>query len=94
MFVIGSFYNTFCINILLHFCLFTSFSIAVGDFRKNLPLVYWLIGGASGAAYNDLPDRVHKKHGRWKSERAKYTYYFVDIQHQLLVALNIGIMSF
>ena len=56
--------------------------------------MYWLIGGVSGAAYNDLPDRVYKKHDRWKSEKAKYTYYFVDIQHQLLVALNIGIMSF
>ena len=56
--------------------------------------MYWLIGGASGAAYNDLPDRVHKKHDLWKSEKAKYTYHFVDIQHQLLDALNIGIMSF
>ena len=52
--------------------------------------MYWLIGGASAAAYNDLPDRVNKKHGRWKSERAKDTSCFEDIQHQLLVTLNIG----
>ena len=49
------------------------------------------IGGASAAANNDLPDRVIKKHGRWKSEKAKDTYCREDIQHQLLVTLNIGI---
>ena len=49
------------------------------------------IGGASAAANNDLPDRVIKKHGRWKSEHAKDVYCREDIQHQLLVTLNIGI---
>ena len=49
------------------------------------------IGGASAAAYNDLPDRVIKKHGRWKSEKARDTYCREDIQHQLLVTLNVGI---
>ena len=50
------------------------------------------IGGASTAANNDLPDRVSiKKHGRWKSEKAKDTCCREDIQHQLLVTLNIGI---
>ena len=50
------------------------------------------IGGASAAANNDLQDRVIKKHGRqWKSEKAKDTYSREDIQHQLLVTLNIGI---
>ena len=43
---------------------------------------------------NDLPDRVIKKHGRWKSEKAKDTYCREDIQHQLLVTLNIGILRF
>ena len=49
------------------------------------------IGGASAAANNDLPDHVIKKHGRWKSEKAKDTCCSEDIQHQLLVTLNIGI---
>ena len=49
------------------------------------------IGGATAAANNDLPDRVIKKHGRWKSENAKYIYCREDIQHQLLVTLNIGL---
>ena len=49
------------------------------------------IGGASAAANNDLPDRVIKKHGRWKSEHAKDVYCREDIQHQLLVTFNIGI---
>ena len=39
------------------------------------------IEGASAAANNDLPDR----------DKAKDTYYREDIQHQLLVTLNIGI---
>ena len=42
------------------------------------------IGGAIAAANNDLPDRVIKKHGRWKSENAKDIYCREDIQHQLL----------
>ena len=49
------------------------------------------IGGASAAANSDIPDRVIKKHGRWKSDKAKDTYCREDIQHQLLVTLNIGI---
>ena len=49
------------------------------------------IGGASAASNNDLPDRVIKKHGCWKSEKAKDTSCREDIQHQLLVTLNIGI---
>ena len=32
------------------------------------------IGGASAAANSDIPDRVIKKHGRWKSDKAKDTY--------------------
>ena len=49
------------------------------------------IGGATAAANNDLPDRVIKKHGRWKSENAKDIYCREDIQHQLSVTLNTGL---
>ena len=51
------------------------------------------IGGASAAANSDIPDRVIKKHGRWKSDKAKDTYCREDIQHQLLVTLNIHILT-
>ena len=64
---------------------------AIGLDTKLYGLHSLRIGGASAAANNDLPDRVIKKHGRWKSEKAKDTYCREDIQHQLLVTLNIGI---
>ena len=49
------------------------------------------IGEASAAANNNVPDPVIKKHGMWKSEKAKGTYCRKEIQHQLLVTLNIAI---
>ena len=64
---------------------------AIGLDTKLYGLHSLRIGGASAAANNDLPDRVIKKHGRWKSEHAKDVYCREDIQHQLLVTLNIGI---
>jgi len=71
-------------------CLFLSSRPFVLD-TKLYGLHSLRIGGASAAANNDLPDRVIKKHGRWKSENAKDVYFREDIQHQLLVTLNIGI---
>lgn len=64
---------------------------AIGLDTKLYGLHSLRIGGASAAANNDLPDRVIKKHGRWKSEHAKDVYCREDVQHQLLVTLNIGI---
>ena len=64
---------------------------AIGLDTKLYGLHSLRIGGASAAANNDLPDRVIKKHGRWKSEHAKDVYCREDIQHQLLFTLNIGI---
>ena len=71
--------------------LFTEKFKAIGLDSKLYGLHSLRTGGASAAANNDLPDRVIKKHGRWKSEKAKDTYCREDIQHQLLVTLNIGI---
>ena len=48
------------------------------------------IGGASAAANNDLTDRGHMVAGSPRRP-AKDTYCREDIQHQLLVTLNIGI---
>ena len=58
---------------------------AIGLDTKLYGLHSLRIGGASAAAVNDLPDRVIKKHGRQKSEKAKDTYHRKDIQHQLLI---------
>ena len=49
------------------------------------------IGEASAAINNYFPDRVVKNHCRWKTDRAKDVYCREDINHQLLVSLNIGI---
>ena len=64
---------------------------AIGLDTKLYGLHSLRTGGASAAANKDLADRVIKKHGRWKSEKAKDTYCKKDIQHHLLVILNIGI---
>ena len=64
---------------------------AIGLDTKLYVLHSLRIGGASAAANNDLPYHVIKKHGCWKSEKAKDTYCREDIHHQLLVTLNIGI---
>lgn len=64
---------------------------ALGLDSSRLGLHSFRIGGASAAANNDIPDRVIKKHGRWKSERSKDLYCHENLQHQLLVSLNLGI---
>jgi len=49
--------------------------------------------GATAAANNELPYRLvnWEKHVRWCSDKAKDVYCRDDIEHQLLVSLNIGI---
>lgn len=47
--------------------------------------------GATAAANNELPDRLWEKYGRWRSDKAKDVYCRDDIEHQLLITLNIGI---
>ena len=49
--------------------------------------------GATAAADNELPDRLvnWEKYGRCRSDKAKDVYCRDDIEHQLLVTLNIGI---
>ena len=48
-------------------------------------------GGATAAANNFVCDRLFKKHGRWKSERAKDGYVKEGIDQLLSVSLNLGI---
>ena len=48
-------------------------------------------GGASAAAAVGVPDRLFKRHGRWKSESSKNRYVKETIENRLLVSMNLGI---
>ena len=48
-------------------------------------------GGATAAAENQVPDRLFKKHGRWRSERVKDGYVKEDLNQLLLVSQNLGL---
>lgn len=50
-------------------------------------------GGATGAAANDVPDRLFKGHGRWRSERAKDGYVKEKLQAKLSVTRNLGLQE-
>jgi len=48
-------------------------------------------GGATAAAVAGVPDRLFKKHGRWKSENAKDGYIEDSLQQRLSVTKNLGL---
>ena len=48
-------------------------------------------GGASAAANIGVPDRLFKKHGRWRSETAKDGYIQDSMKDRLSVSLNLGL---
>ena len=48
-------------------------------------------GGATAAAANRVPDRLFKKHGRWRSERAKDGYVSESINDKLSVSRSLGL---
>ena len=48
-------------------------------------------GGATTAANNGIPDRLLKKHGRWRSEGAKDSYILDNFQNRLAVSLKNGL---
>ena len=47
-------------------------------------------GGASLAACNDVPDVIFKRHGRWKSDRAKDGYIKDSLESLLSVSKNLA----
>ena len=55
---------------------------AIGLDTSKLGLHSFRIGVASAAINNDLPDRMVKKHGRWKTDKAKDLYCREDINQQ------------
>jgi integrase len=48
-------------------------------------------GGATLAANSGIPDRLFKRHGRWRSENAKDAYIKDDIRSRLAVSMNLGL---
>ncbi|XP_072028609.1 integrase/recombinase xerD homolog [Amphiura filiformis] len=48
-------------------------------------------GGASAAAAFGVPDRLFKRHGRWKSDSSKDRYVKETMSNKLLVSMNLGI---
>ena len=48
-------------------------------------------GGASAAANTKVPDRLFKRHGRWKSENAKDGYVKDDVESRLAVSKSLGL---
>lgn len=48
-------------------------------------------GGATAAVSMGIPDRLFKRHGRWKSESAKDAYVKDSLEARLLVSKNLGI---
>ena len=48
-------------------------------------------GGATAAANNGVPDRLFKRHGRWKSDSAKDGYVEDLMEHRMEVTRQIGL---
>ena len=48
-------------------------------------------GGATAAANAGVPDRLFKRHGRWKSETAKDGYVDDSVQARLSVSKQLGL---
>lgn len=48
-------------------------------------------GGASAAANADVPDRLFKRHGRWKSEKTKDGYVDDSVEKRLSVTKSLGL---
>jgi len=63
----------------------------IGLDKKNFGLHSLRSGGATAAANNGVPDRLFKRHGRWKSESAKDGYIQDDISSLLSVSRSLGL---
>ena len=63
----------------------------VGLDKRKFGLHILRAGGATAAANQGVPDRLVKRQGRWKSEKAKDGYVKDKISDLLSVSLNLGI---
>ena len=48
-------------------------------------------GGATAAANAGVPDRLFKRHGRWRSESAKDGYVKDSVERRLSVSKSLGV---
>jgi len=63
----------------------------IGLERKNFGTHSLRAGGATTAANRGIPDRLFKRHGRWKSEKAKDMYVKDCLQSLLSVSKTLGL---
>ena len=49
------------------------------------------VGGTTAAANNGVPDRLFKRHGRWRSESAKDGYIKDSMEARMSVSENLGL---
>jgi len=63
----------------------------IGLKKRNFGLHSLRSGGATAAANEGVPDRLFKRHGRWKSERAKDGYVKDKLSDLLSVSMNLGL---
>ena len=64
---------------------------AIGLDPKRFGLHSLCSGGVSVAANAGVPDRMFKRHGRWRSENAKDGYVKDSLKECLLVSQNLGL---
>lgn len=64
---------------------------SIGLDKKNFGLHSLRAGGASAAANAHVSDRLFKRHGRWKSEKAKDGYIKDNVASLLSVSKSLGI---
>ena len=64
---------------------------AIGLPKQDYGLHSFRAGGASATANAQVSDRLVKRHGRWKPDKAKDSYIKDNIQSLLSVSLSLGI---
>lgn len=64
---------------------------AIGLDKRQYGLHSLRSGGASAAALAGVPDRMFKRHGRWRSGNAKDGYVKDSLTNRLLVSQSLGL---
>ena len=64
---------------------------SIGLNKKSFELHSSRAGGASAAANGNITDRLFKRHGRWKSDKAKDGYVKDNVESLLSVSKSLGI---
>ena len=64
---------------------------SIGLNKKSFRLHSLRAGGASAAANANINDRLFKRHGRWKSDKAKDGHVKDNVESLLSVSKSLGI---